>query len=79
MQLLCDGYGEGGSVVSQAVHVSSAAPAVGRAWLLQEHTDDSVILGFLWKTEAGGQGVVRDISGLDLQVPELFPFLLLME
>lgn len=80
MQLLCDGHGEGGSVVSQAVHVSSAAPAVGRAWLLREHTDDMCNPGFFFgKQGQEGREVVRDISGLDLQVPELFPFLLLME
>ena len=48
MQLLCDGQGQGASVVSQAVHVSSVAPAVGRAWLLREHTDDMRNPGFFF-------------------------------
>ena len=48
MQLLCDGQGQEASVVSQAVHVSSVAPAVGRAWLLREHTDDMRNPGFFF-------------------------------
>lgn len=56
MHLLCDGHGEGGSVVSQAVHVSSAAHTMGRAWLLWEHTDDMRNPGLLFGKRAGGQG-----------------------
>lgn len=60
--------------------MSSLAPTMGRAWLLWEHTDDMPSPGLFF----GNQGqevreVVRESSGLDLQVPDLFPFLLLME
>ena len=80
MHLLCGGHREGGSVVSQAAHVSSAAPTMGRVWLLWKHTDDMRNPGlFFGKEGQEGREVVRDSSGLDLQVPELFPFLLLME
>ena len=38
-----------------------------------------VILGFSLENGQEGREVVRDSSGLDLQVPDLCPFLVLME